>query len=172
MPESLALLAFVTLQRGAELVWGRSNEAALRARGAVEVGAAHYPLIVLLHASWLGWLWFRGWDRPLMWPFVIAFFLLQAARVWVLATLGRRWTTRVLFVPGETLVKRGPFRLIPHPNYAVVALEMVVLPLAFGLWGAASAFGLANLAMLAWRISVEERALTPLRTTPAWSGDV
>ena len=163
MLESIALLAFVTVQRGAELVWGRSNEKALRAKGAVEVGAAHYPLIVLLHASWLAWLWFRGWDRPLVWPWVIAFFVLQAARVWVLGTLGRRWTTRVFFVPGETLVKRGPFRLIPHPNYAVVALEMAVLPMAFGLWGSAIVFGLTNLAMLAYRISVEERALAPLR---------
>jgi methyltransferase len=163
MLESVALLAFVTLQRGAELVWGRSNERALRAKGAIEVGAAHYPLIVLLHASWLAWLWLRGWDRPLVWPWVIAFFVLQAARAWVLATLGRRWTTRVFYLPGESLVKRGPFRLIPHPNYAVVALEMPMLPLAFGLWGAAIVFGLANLAMLAFRIRVEEGALKPLR---------
>jgi methyltransferase len=163
MLESVALLAFVTLQRGAELIWGRSNERALRAKGAIEVGAAHYPLIVLLHASWLAWLWLRGWDRPLVWPWVIAFFVLQAARAWVLATLGRRWTTRVFYLPGESLVKRGPFRLIPHPNYAVVALEMPMLPLAFGLWGAAIVFGLANLAMLAFRIRVEEGALKPLR---------
>jgi methyltransferase len=161
--ESIALLAFVTLQRGAELIWGRSNEAALRAKGAVEIGAAHYPLIVLLHASWLVWLWIDGWTRPLVWPFVVLFFALQAARAWVLATLGRRWTTRVLIVPGEALVKRGPFRLIPHPNYTVVALEMPVLPLAFGLWGTAIVFGLLNLCMLAWRIRVEESALRPLR---------
>jgi methyltransferase len=163
MLESLALLAFVTAQRGAELVWGRSNERALRSRGAVEIGAAHYPLIVLLHAGWLAWLWLRGWDRPLIWPWVVAFFVLQAARGWVLATLGRRWTTRVLIVPGETLVKRGPFKLIPHPNYTVVALEMPVLPMAFGLWGAALVFGLLNLAMLAWRIRAEDAALRPLR---------
>ena len=163
MLESIALLIFVTLQRGAELIWGRSNEAALRAKGAVEIGAAHYPMIVLLHASWLLWLWFDGWSRPLVWPFVIAFFVLQAARAWVLATLGRRWTTRVLIVPGEHLVKRGPFRLVPHPNYTVVALEMPVLPLAFGLWGTAIVFGALNLAMLAWRIRVEETALKPLR---------
>lgn len=164
MPEALLLLAFVTVQRVAELVWGQSNERRLRAMGAVEIGAAHYPLIVALHTAWTLWLWFRGWDRPLVWPFVILFFVLQAGRAWVLATLGRRWTTRVLYIPGETLVKKGPFRLIPHPNYAVVALEMIVLPLAFGLWGAAIVFGLLNLAMLAWRIRVEERALTPLRT--------
>jgi len=164
MIESIALLVFVTLQRGAELVWGRSNERALRAKGAVEIGAAHYPAIVVLHAAWLICLWLRGWDRPLVWPWVIAFFVLQAGRAWVLATLGRRWTTRVLVIPGETLVKRGPFRIVPHPNYTVVALEMPVLPLAFGLWGTAIAFGVLNLAMLAWRIRAEEAALRPLRT--------
>jgi len=163
MIESVALLAFVTLQRGAELAWGRSNERALRAKGAIEIGAAHYPAIVILHAAWLVCLWLRGWDRPLVWPWVIAFFGLQAGRAWVLATLGRRWTTRVLVVPGETLVKRGPFRILPHPNYTVVALEMPVLPLAFGLWGTAILFGLLNLAMLAWRIRAEEAALRPLR---------
>ena len=161
---SLALLAFITLQRGAEMLWARSNERGLRARGAVEVGAQHYPVMVLLHACWLLALWTRGWDRPLIWPWVVVFFVLQGLRGWVLATLGRRWTTRVLYVPGETLVKRGPFRLIAHPNYAVVLLEMPVLPLAFGLWGTAIVFGLLNLAMLGWRIRTEERALKPLRT--------
>jgi len=160
---ALVLLVFVTLQRGAELVWGQLNERRLRALGAIEVGARHYPLIVLLHASLLVWIWLRGWDRALVWPWVVLFLLLQAARVWVLATLGRRWTTRVLFLPGETLVKRGPFRFVPHPNYTVVVLEIVVLPMAFGLWGAAILFGLLNLAMLTWRIRVEERALAPLR---------
>ncbi len=163
MLPAVALLVFVALQRGAELVWGRQNERRLRAMGAVEVGAGHYPLIVLLHATWLAWICLRGWDRPLVWPWVALFLLLQAARVWVLATLGRRWTTRVLFIPGETLVKRGPFRIVPHPNYTVVVLEIVVLPLAFGLWGAAIVFGLLNLAMLTWRLRVEERVLAPLR---------
>ncbi len=164
MIESITLLILVTLQRGAELLWGRSNEQALRARGALEVGRGHYPLIVLLHASWLAWLWFAGWDRPLVWPWVAVFALLQLGRAWVLATLGRRWTTRVLMVPGETLVKRGPFRWISHPNYLVVALEMPVLPLAFGLVDAAVVFGLADLAMLAWRIRTEERILKSLRS--------
>jgi methyltransferase len=162
--ESILLLLFVTVQRLGELVWGRSNEARLRAMGAVEIGQGHWPFMVALHSAWIFWLWLRGWGRPLVWPWVIAFFVLQAARGWVLATLGRRWTTRVLFVPGEALVKRGPFRLIPHPNYAVVALEMPVLPLALGLWGTAFVFGLLNLAMLTWRIRVEEGALRPLRS--------
>lgn len=159
MPESLALLVFVTLQRAAELAWGQANERRLRRLGAAETGAGHYPLIVLLHGAWLLALWALGWTRPLVWPWVLAFALLQLARVWILATLGRRWTTRVLVVPGETLVRRGPYRFVSHPNYLVVALEIAVLPLAFGLGWAALGFGLANLAVLAWRIRVESRAL-------------
>jgi len=156
---SIALLLFVTLQRGLELAWARANENRLRRQGAIEVGAAHYPLIVMLHASWLAWLWWRGFDQALVWPAVAAFFVLQGLRAWILATLGRRWTARVLVVPGETLVRSGPFRFIKHPNYTVVALELPMLPLAFGLWGTAIVFGLLNLAMLAWRIRVENRAL-------------
>ena len=160
---SVTILAFIALQRLAELAWARANERRLKAAGAVEVGAAHYPVIVLLHTVWVLWLCYAGWNRPVMLPWLALFAVLQGLRLWVLATLGRRWTTRVLYIPGETLVKRGPFRFISHPNYAVVACEMFVGPMVFGLVRAAIVFGLLNLAMLAWRIGVEERALKPLR---------
>ena len=163
VPGALALLAFLTVQRLAELAWARANTARLRAVGAVEVGAAHYPVMVALHTVWLLSLWAFGWDRALVWSWVAAFLVLQAGRVWVLATLGRRWTTRVLVVPGETLVARGPYRFVSHPNYVVVALEIFVAPLALGLWGVGLAFGLANLLLLAWRIRVEGRALATVR---------
>ncbi len=153
------LLVFVTLQRLAELVWNRGNEARLRAAGAVEAGAAHYPVMVVLHTAWLIALWVYGFNRPLTWMWVAVYLLLQLGRAWVLATLGRRWTTRVFVVPGETLVRRGPYRFVSHPNYVVVALEIFVLPLAFGLWLIALLFGFANLALLAWRIRVENQAL-------------
>ncbi len=156
---ALLLLVFVTLQRLAELAWNRRNEAGLRAAGAVEAGAGHYPVMVALHGGWLVALWVFGWDRPLVWSWLALYALLQVGRTWVLATLGRRWTTRVFVVPGETLVRRGPYRFVSHPNYVVVALEIFVLPLAFGLWAVALVFGLANLALLAWRIRVENRAL-------------
>ena len=159
MVGAILLLAFVTLQRLAELVWNRRNEAGLRAGGAVEAGRAHYPVMVALHGLWLVALWVFGWDRPLVWAWVAVYVVLQAGRVWVLATLGRRWTTRVFVVPGETLVRRGPYRFVSHPNYVVVVLEIFVLPLAFGLWGVALVFGLANMALLTWRIRVENRAL-------------
>lgn len=159
MTGAIVLLALVTLQRLAELVYGRANERRLRTKGAVEIGAAHYPLIVLLHAAWLIALWIFGWSQALVWPWVVIFILLQLGRAWVLATLGRRWTTRVLVVPGESLVRRGPYRLVSHPNYVVVALEIAALPLALGLPWLALIFGALNLAVLAWRIRVEARAL-------------
>ena len=156
------LLLFVTLQRGAEMVYARSNEARLRAAGATEVGAAHFPAIVSLHLAWLIALWLTGWDRPLQPVWTAAYLLLQLGRVWVLATLGRRWTTRVFIMPGETLVRRGPYRFVGHPNYLVVACEIFVLPLALGSPWLSLVFGAANLSVLAWRIRVEGRALRSL----------
>lgn len=159
MTSAVALLVFITLQRGIELLWARRNETQLRAKGAIEVGAGHYPLIVALHATWLVTLWLMGQGHALvpLWTWVFAG--LQMMRLWVLWTLKGRWTARVLVVPGESLIARGPYRFIPHPNYLVVALEIPAAPLALGLPVTALAFGLANLAMLAWRIRVEGRAL-------------
>ena len=161
------LLLFVTVQRLAELVYARGNEARLRAAGAVEVGAAHYPAIVALHATWLAVLWFAGRGGPLVPAWTALYLVLQLGRVWVLATLGRRWTTRVFVQPGETLVARGPYRFVSHPNYVVVACEIFVLPLALGLPWLSLLFGAANLAVLWWRIRVEGRALAELAARPA-----
>ncbi len=157
---SIAVLALVTLERGAELVWARRNTRRLLARGARESGARHYPLIVGLHAAWLAGLWLLAWDRPVSIPWLAVFAALQAGRLWVLATLGERWTTRIIVLPGEALVRRGPYRLIPHPNYAVVAGEILVLPLAFGLVAFGLVFTVLNAAVLWIRIRAEETALS------------
>lgn len=159
MLEAVLLLAFVTAQRLGELVYARANEARLRAAGAVEIGAPHYPAIVALHAVWLVTLWGLGWTHPLQWGWTALYLVLQFGRVWVLATLGRRWTTRVFVQPGEHLVARGPYRFVSHPNYLVVTLEIFVLPLALRLPWLSLLFGLINMAVLAWRIRVEGRAL-------------
>ena len=153
------ILTLVTLQRLSELVIARRNTRELMQQGAIETGASHYPAMVALHASWLLGLWYFAWNQPVNWLFLALYLVLQAGRLWVLATLGNRWTTRIITVPGETLVARGPYKFIRHPNYAVVALEMPLLPLVFGLEWYAILFGLLNLAMLAWRISIEEQAL-------------
>ena len=156
---SIAVLAFVTLERLAELVWAQRNTRRLLARGAREASPGHYPLIVILHAAWLAGLWLLAWDRPVSIPWLAVFAVLQAGRLWVLATLGERWTTRIIVLPGETLVRRGPYRLIPHPNYAVVAGEVLVLPLAFGLLSYGLIFSVLNAVILWIRIRSEETAL-------------
>lgn len=156
---SITILSLVTAQRLAEIAYARRNEARLKARGAVEHAAAHYWLIVALHGAWLLGLWLTAIGRPLGLVWLAAFAALQALRLWVLATLKDRWTTRIVVIPGAPLVATGPYRFIRHPNYAVVAAEILVLPMAFGLVAYAIAFTLANAAILAVRISAEDRAL-------------
>jgi methyltransferase len=150
----------VAVQRLAELVYARRNESRLRARGAVESGARHYPLFILLHGGWLLaiFLLVPG-DRVPSWPLLGLFVLLQIGRVWVVATLGPYWTTRILSLPGAPLVRRGPFRWVRHPNYMIVTAEIAVLPLAFGAWWIAIVFSVANAALLYHRIGVEQEAL-------------
>ncbi len=160
MIASVVVLAAVSLERLGELAWARRNTAQLLARGAVEQASGHYPLIVAMHAAWLAGLWFLAWDRPIQWVWLALFGLLQIGRLWVLATLKERWTTRIIIVPGQPLVRRGPYRLFDHPNYAVVVGEIAVLPLAFGLWGFALGFSLANAAILAVRVRAEMAALS------------
>ena len=162
MTGSVALLGFLTLQRAIELVIATRHTRALLARGAYEVGASHYPVMVALHATWLATLWAFGWNRPLDPTFVVAFVVLQCGRLWVLATLGERWTTRIVMLPGAAPVTGGPFRFVRHPNYLVVAFEIPCVPLALGLVWHALVFGTANLAMLAWRIRAENRAYAEL----------
>ncbi|MBS0363007.1 MAG: hypothetical protein JSR98_16640 [Proteobacteria bacterium] len=127
--------------------------------GGIEAGRGHYPLMVALHGAWLIGLWLLAWDRSANLVWLGVYVGLQAARAWVLASIGPRWTTRIIVLPGETLVRKGPYRLFPHPNYAVVVGEIAVLPLVFGLPAYAAVFSLLNAAMLTWRIRVESRAL-------------
>jgi methyltransferase len=159
MTPAAIILALVTLQRLGELVIARRNTRALLARGAYEAAPGHYSLIVAVHTLWLAALWWLAPGKAVSWPLIGLFLLLQLGRLWVLATLGRRWTTRIIVVPGEQLVARGPFRFVRHPNYLVVIGEIAVLPLAFGLWQAALLFSLLNAAVLAIRIRAEEKAL-------------
>ena len=162
MTLTLLVLGFVTLQRLGELVLARRNTARLLAAGAIEVAPGHYPLMVAMHTAWLAGLWYFALTLRLTSPDLILlaiFFVLQGLRVWVLATLGRRWTTRIIKVPGEQLVARGPYRFLSHPNYCVVIGEILVLPLAFGLVWYAVVFSILNLAILWVRIRAENKAL-------------
>ena len=154
-----AILLLVTLQRLAELVISARNTARLRAQGAIEIGRGHYPAMVSLHAAWLLALWLTASGRPVNLPLLAVFLVLQGLRVWVLATLGRRWTTRIIVLPDAPLVTGGPFRFLRHPNYCVVIGEIAVLPLVFGLTALAVIFSLLNAAMLWVRIRSESQAL-------------
>ena len=154
-----AILAFVTLQRLVELPIARANTRRLLAAGGHEVGAGHYPWIVALHAGWLASLWWLAPGRPIDLVLLVLFGLVELGRIWVLRTLGPRWTTRIMVVPGETLVARGPFRFLRHPNYVVVAAEIALLPLVFGLWQVALVFTILNAVMLMVRIRAENAAL-------------
>jgi methyltransferase len=154
-----ALLAFLTAQRIAELWWVRQNERRLFAAGGVEYGRAHLPLMVLLHAAWIVGMWVLAYDRPVNLFFLTLVVLLQIARFWVLISLGRRWTIRIIVVPGERLVARGPYRFLRHPNYAVVTGEIAAVPLAVGLPVYALVFSILNAAVLAIRVPAEDAAL-------------
>ncbi len=160
---TIVILALVTLQRLGELALAKRNTAKLLASGGYEIGAAHYPIIVAFHSAWILGLWWFAPSQTVNWILIGVFAVLQALRAWVIATLGSRWTTRIIRVPGETLVARGPFRFLNHPNYAVVVAEIFVLPLAFGLVLFSIIGGLINIAILAWRIRIENAALAPVR---------
>lgn len=158
------LLSAVAVQRLLELVHGRRNTARLMARGGREAGRSHYPLLVLLHGGWLVCLAVAtAPSPPPRWGWLILFLVLQMLRLWVISSLGPYWTTRIVTLDDQSLRRRGPYRFMRHPNYAIVALEIPALPLALGLTRLAVLFATLNLLLLAHRIRVEKRALAPRR---------
>jgi methyltransferase len=154
------LVALVTLERVIELLVSRRNTARLLARGAREVGADHYLLIVAVHAGWIVSLWVTvPASAPISWQWFVVYLALECGRAWVMITLGRYWTTRIIHLPDAPLIHSGPYRFLRHPNYVVVCGEIAVLPLVFGQWQIALIFSILNAAALAWRIKVENAAL-------------
>ena len=169
MSAGLLLLAvgLVAGQRLLELVLARRNERKARAKGAVERGRGHYPFIVVLHSLWListlveGAL--RGPGLPPYWTVPLALFLfVQPLRYWAIFSLSESWNTKVLVVPGSKPVKRGPYRYLNHPNYVVVVVEILALPLVFGAWVTALVFTALNAAVLFVRVREENKARTEL----------
>ncbi|EJJ28264.1 isoprenylcysteine carboxyl methyltransferase family protein [Rhizobium sp. CF142] len=156
---SIALLTFVTAQRLSELVIARRNTMALFARGGCEIAPDHYPYMVALHTGWLAGLWMLATGQPVQLFWFGLFMLLQVLRLWVLTTLGERWTTRIIILPGAPLVTSGPYRFFKHPNYVIVIGEIAALPLAFGMPLYALVFSLLNAVILTVRIRAENAAL-------------
>lgn len=159
MSLNVVILALVTLQRLSELWLSNRNTRRLITEGAYEIAPGHYPLIVAVHALWLAALWWLAPSEPIDGFWLGMFVLIELARIWVLASLGKRWTTRIIVLPEAPLVRRGPYRWANHPNYLVVIAEIAVLPLVFGLWQLALIFSVLNAAVLTVRIREENRAL-------------
>ena len=158
------VIGLVALQRLGELALAARNTRALLAAGAIELDAGFYPLFVLLHAAWLASLvLFVPASVAVSWPLLGLFAVWQCGRIWVIASLGRCWTTRLIVLPDRPLVTSGAYRFLRHPNYLIVIAEIAVLPLAFGAVTIAAVFSAANLALLARRIAIEDRALMPRR---------
>ncbi|MDH6139882.1 MULTISPECIES: isoprenylcysteine carboxyl methyltransferase family protein [Kitasatospora] len=164
LPYTLLIL-LVAAERLAELAVARRNAAWSRARGGVEYGRGHYPVMVLLHAGLLAGCLaeVRLADRPFLaalgWPMLALTLGAQALRWWCITALGPRWNTRVIAVPGLPLVTSGPYRLLSHPNYLAVVVEGAALPLVHGAWLTATAFTLLDLPLLATRLRWENAAL-------------
>lgn len=172
-----AVLAVVLLQRGGELILARANTARLLGHGAVEVDRAGYKWFILLHAAWFAVLaLIVPGAQPPRWPLLALFAVLQAGRIWVIASLGRRWTTRLIVRPGAALVRSGPYRLLSHPNYLIVAGELAILPLAFDAPMIAIGFSACNAILLLRRVRLERAALgretpRPTRRQAPWPED-
>ncbi len=161
----LILVVGVAAERLAELVTARRNEKWSRAQGAVEAGRGHYPFMVGLHTgllvgclleAWLGRRVFLPW---LGWPMLVFVVLAQLLRWWCISTLGRRWNTKVLVIPGLPPISAGPYRWLRHPNYVAVVVEGAALPLVHTAWITAVVFTALNVPLLAVRIRTEDRAL-------------
>lgn len=159
---TLLFLGFIIVQRLSELVIAKRNTARLLVKGAYEVGAAHYPVMVAMHSAWIACLLIFGYDETVALGWLAVFTVLQVCRVWILGSLGDRWTTRIIILE-EPLVVRGPFKYFSHPNYMLVVAEIIVAPMVLGLVWVAVVFTVLNAAMLWVRIGVEHKALAPLR---------
>lgn len=159
-----SVVAILAVQRLGELAWSKRNERRLRERGAVEFGQAHYPAMVALHVGWLASTLVEA-RRPSVVPQRVrtlalgAFVVAQPLRYWAIASLGDRWSTRVLVPPDEAPLATGPYRYVGHPNYVAVVIELAAMPLALGAWRTAAWATVANAEVLRRRIRVERQAL-------------
>jgi methyltransferase len=158
------IVGLIVLSRLAELFWSARTTRQLLARGGFEAGAGQYQYFVLLHVAWLATVLFvTPPDRATVWPLVGVLALLQFARIWTIISLGAYWTTKVVVVPHQPDIRKGPYAIATHPAYLIASLEIAVLPLAFGEIIVAAVFVVLNTFLLAWRVRVEDEALAIAR---------
>jgi methyltransferase len=155
-------ISFFITQRISELLIARKNEKWLRTNGAVEYGQKHYPFIVLLHVLFITSLiaehFWRGESYPDIF-FLIVFVILLSAKIWVIASLGNFWNTKIFRIPNTPLIRKGPYKFFKHPNYLIVVCEFIVVPLVFHLYYSAIVFSLVNAFILGIRIHEENSVL-------------
>jgi methyltransferase len=147
-----------------ELMIARKNEKWMKEKGAIEFGKEHYPIMVLMHSGFLLFFLIEviAYNKSLtpLWPVLLAFFLFtQIIRIWSLVSLGRYWNTKIIVLPNTTIVKRGPYKFLRHPNYTIVVLEILLIPLLFQAYWTAAIFSILNAFMLSIRIPLEEKVL-------------
>jgi methyltransferase len=160
-------VGMIIIQRLTELVVARKNEAWMKSKGAVEFGQGHYPAMVIIHSAFfivfIVEVMYFDKNLSAYWPILLALFLLtQAMRVWALTSLGKFWNTKIIILPGAEVVKKGPYKIIKHPNYLIVAVELIVIPLMFNAYFSMAIFTLLNIIILSIRIPAEEKALRDL----------
>lgn len=157
-PQIVALILLV--QRGLEELHSARNTRRLLAEGAHEAGRDYYPVVAVAHLAWIASIFFLiPADAPIIWPFAILYIALQPVRYWVIGTLGRYWTHRIITLDRAPVVRSGPYRLIRHPNYAVTIAETLVLPLAFGAVALAIIMTAVWTAVVGYKIVLEDRAI-------------
>jgi methyltransferase len=174
----------LVIQRLVELVIAKKNEKWMKDRGAKEFGQKHYHVMVMIHFAFFVSLLIEGGIyhsgiHPL-WKYLLALFLItQAGRVWVISSLGKYWNTKIIVLPDAEVVATGPYKLFRHPNYLIVTMELVIVPLLFNAYWTLIVFAVLNQLILLTRIPVEEDALKTETDydrihvrTPGWLGIV
>lgn len=160
----LIIVSFVIAQRLIEVLIAKRNAKIMLSKGAFEVGASHYPFMILLHVTFFislitEVLLFNRTLSPLFIYLIVLFGFVQLLRIWCLTSLGSYWNTKIIVLPGANVVKKGPYVYIRHPNYLVVCIEILVLPIIFQAYFTAICFTILNIIMLSVRIPIEEKAL-------------
>jgi methyltransferase len=161
----LALLLVVALLRLVELRISKRHQAQMVARGAAKVDEPRFRWMVVLHTAVLlgaavEVVFLRRPFLPILAAFMfLIFFVANAVRWWVIRTLGEHWNVQVMDSTRLGVITAGPFRFVRHPNYAAVFAEMLALPLIHSAWITAALGSLAHIAVLAQRLSTEERVL-------------
>lgn len=158
----ILFISFLAFLRIEELLLSKKNGKWLLDNGAIEYGSKHYPFIVALHVLFFLSLIFEyiaQHQHSFSLLLLFLYFLLLTFKIWIIASLGKFWNTRIYRVLNMPLIKSGPYKYFKHPNYAVVIAEIAVIPMIFHLYITAIAFTLLNLIVLFVRIKEENKVL-------------